>query len=345
MTFKANTQYYNAEAEQQFDSDTIIVLDGDEIVFQCAAACETRGITVINKSNEAEATFKTRTDFKAFVTGLEIPEDFFQIEDTQIAEDPKNAFATVKAKINNYKRQFNTDKVELYLYGGGNFRSNLPLPIKYKSTRADTLKPLLLEPIREYLLKYQGAVLVEGTEVDDMVAQRMYDGVKSGQKIIGVSIDKDALGYVGWLYNPDKMTEPKYLEGFGELYIDDKGKVRGQGRIWTWHQCLIGDSVDVYDPRDIATQLKGKAPRFGEKSSHKILSVCKNDREALAAIKKQYIEWYGEERFTYKCWEGKEHEVDWVDLFQMYFDCVRMRRWKDDLVDVRAMLKRLGVIE
>ena len=50
-------------------------------------------------------------------------------------------------------------------------------------------------------------------------------GLKSKQKIIGVTTDKDACGNTGWLYNRDKMTEPEFIDNtLGLLFLDSKGK-------------------------------------------------------------------------------------------------------------------------
>jgi hypothetical protein len=69
------------------------VLDADEIAYQVAAACEQRGVLVTNTTNEAQAQFKHKTAFKDFTAGIDVPEGHYVLQETQIAEDPKNAFA------------------------------------------------------------------------------------------------------------------------------------------------------------------------------------------------------------------------------------------------------------
>ena len=66
-------------------SKTIAVIDGDEIAFQIAAACEERLIKVTNTTNNESSNFKHRTELKKFLAGLEVPEDFFIVEDVQVA--------------------------------------------------------------------------------------------------------------------------------------------------------------------------------------------------------------------------------------------------------------------
>jgi hypothetical protein len=327
------------------DSDTILVLDGDEIAFKVSAACEQRGILVTNKTNEAQSAFKHRTEFNNFLAGLVIPDGHFEIEDTQIAEPIKNAFATIKAKLNNYKDKFNTEHMEIYLSGKDNFRDHIPLPIQYKSDRKDSLRPLLLKDIRNYLSEFQKAVTVQGAyEVDDVLGMRGYDGYKSGKKIIPFTVDKDALQNSGWLYNPDKMIEPQFIEGLGELSIDDKGKLRGFGRKWLYAQWVLGDSTDCYNPRDIAQQLTGKKPTFGEKAAYKLLAELTTDKDCVKAIQDLYIKWYGKSDVTYKTFKGDERTVDYIEIMQMYLDCARMLRWEGDKVVVREMLTKMGLL-
>lgn len=327
------------------DNDTVLVIDCDEVVFDIASAAEQRGILVTNTTNEAQSTFKHRTELKEFLGGLEVPEGHYTVIDTQVAEPARNAFSTIKSKLFNLKEKFNTDNIELYLGGKGNFRDDLPLPIKYKSGRAETIRPLLLQECRDYLIKYHNAKVIDGRECDDVIAERMYDGFTSGKKIIGVSSDKDQAGQgYGWIYNPNKMEDAQNVSGLGELFLDDKGKVRGWGRKFLYLQFgMIGDPVDTYNPRDIYAQLHGKKPTFGEKAAYKLLVDCKTDKECLIACRDLYIKWYGTERFSYKCWQGNQHEVTYLDVMQLYLDCARMRRWEDDTVLVKDMFNKLKV--
>lgn len=326
-------------------SDVVLVLDGDEIAFQIAAACEQRGVLVTNKTNESQHGFKTRTQLKEFLHGLEVPEDFYSIEDTQIAEDERNAYATVKAKLNNYREKFKTDNIEIYLSGTGNFRDSLLLPHKYKDNRKDSIRPLLLQKVRDYLINYQKAITVNGMEADDMLSIRAYSGHKANQMVIATTVDKDAMGYTGYIFNPDKMEQPQLIDGFGKLYINEKDEVKGYGRVWTYFQILNGDPVDGYKPTDLVEAVKGKKPRFGEKSVYKILGECKTDKDAWQAIYTQFKTWFGEGEFTYTAWNGETVTIDCVDAIQMYFMCAKMLRWEGDFPNARDVLKKLGVIE
>lgn len=324
-------------------SDTILVVDADEVCYEVACACEEKGIIVTNTKNEATATFKTRTQLKNLLVGLDVPEDHFKVEDTQVAEPLKNALSTIKSKLINLKEKFQTDNMELYFSGSNNFRLKLPLPEQYKSNRKDNLRPLLLTDIKDYLIKYHKAVVVDGDEADQMIAQRMWDGYKSKTKIIAVSRDKDARGNLGHLYNPEK-DELIFIDGFGKLEIDDKGKVRGFGRIWLYYQWLMGDwGTDRFCPRQIVKAVTGKSPTFGEKSCYNYLSSATDDKEAVQLVYDKYIEWFGREPFSYIDWEGKTFTGNYLDAMQMILDCARMKRFDGDDVKVTDILTKMGV--
>jgi hypothetical protein len=321
--------------------EVIAAVDGDEIAFVIAAACEKRSIKVVNKINQAEASFKHRTAFKDFMNGIEVPDEHFTVEDVQEADTLANALHSVKVTLDSIKKACGADKLEIYLSGKGNFRDELPLPSKYKSNRKDLIRPLLLEDIKLYLINNHKAKVVQGMEADDMIAMRMYDGFKRDQMIIGVTQDKDACGNQGWLFNPEKMVRPDFISGLGELYIDESGsnaKVRGTGRKWGYLQWLIGDPVDGYKPTEVC------GARYGEKSAYKLLDELTTDKDCIKAVYDQYLKWYpGEVKYT--AWNGEEVVTDAVGMMQLYMECYRMRRFDNDIVDVKAILKSMGIIE
>lgn len=347
MTFKPMGVAPSNEVQEDEDwsnSDVILAIDADEAVYQVAAAVEQRGILVTNKSNEAQSTFKTRTEMNTFLSGLEVPEGFYDIVDTQIAEPIQNACATLKGKIFNLKSKFKTNNIELYFSGKDNFRLALPLPEQYKSNRSKQLRPLLLTDLKEYLIKYHRAIVVQGDEADQMVAQRMWDGYKTGKQIIGISADKDARGNAGWLFNPMK-DEMMFIEGLGQL-TKEGTKVKGYGRLWLYHQLCIGDwQTDHFCPRQIVKAVTGELPKFGETASFKLLSECKTDKEALTVVHDLYLKWFGAEQFSYTAWNGETFTGDYLDAMQMVWDCAFMRRFEGDNVCVRPMLKKMGIIE
>ena len=322
----------------------ILVLDGDSIAFEVAAACEETGIMVTNITNESQTAFKTRTKMKEFLAGLEVPEGHYVIEDTQIAEDKRNAFSTVKSKLQNYRDKFQTENIEIYITGSGNFREDIPLPSRYKSNRDGKRRPLLLNDVKDYLIKYQRAVVVEGDEADALLTQRMYDGFKSGQKIVASNGDKDIRQGSGILHNPN-TDEILHIDGFGDIYLTEQGKMKGHGRKWLYAQILLGDKqTDGFCPRDIAEAAFGKRPAGGDKSFFKELSPTTNDKEAFIVLSNLYKKWFGEEDFTYTAWNGDYVTTNWIGAMQMIWDCAYMRRWEGDKPQVGEIMTKMGII-
>lgn len=314
----------------------LVVFDGDVLCFRIAAACEDRSILATHIASGRTKEFKHRTALKDFIADTKFNYEDFEVVDVRVAEDISFALQTVKHSIKNTLAVCGTDEYEIYLSGSDNFRDLIPLPSKYKGSREDALRPLLLDDIRAYCKNHHSAVGVYGMEADDMLSIRAYDGVKCGRKIIQVTNDKDATQCEGWLLNPDKMETPIYIEGLGRLYRDDKGKVRGEGRKWLYFQWLAGDKVDCYKP----SELSGK--KFGDVAAFNLLNPCSTDEECIAAVAKQYQNWYPAP-LTYTAWDGVEHTKDYIGIAQMYFDAAYMRRWKDDVVDIKSIFNNVGV--
>lgn len=227
------------EEKKERDNSTIIVIDGDEIAYQTAAACEQRGVVITNTQNEKSQGFKNKTEFFKLLKGLDYPADLFTVEETQVAEPPQNAFSTIKKKLYAIRERFNTDNIEIYIGGENNFRDSLPLPVKYKGSRQDMMRPILLDDVKNYLVQYHNAIVVNDIEADDMLSIRSHTGFVNKQKVIAFTQDKDRLATMGWSCCPDRgkeQFEPLYVDGLGELSIDDKKKVRGYGRKWLYFQ-------------------------------------------------------------------------------------------------------------
>jgi hypothetical protein len=366
MTFKpqVNPQFGSVGGESEVkvrDNSTVLVIDGDELAYVHSAAAEKQLLVYTNTTNNFEHGFKNKTEFAKFTAGLTIPEGMFTNELKRVPEPKQNAFSTIKKKLLWLQNKFNTDNIEIYISGVDNFRDFLPLPKhidpaksgRYKGLRDPEAKPLLLADVKEYLIQYWNAQVVDGIEADDKLCMRVYEGYQARQgKVIGLTQDKDRLGNVGYWYDhlndDDGKGVPQLIEGLGKLWLDTSKKTpkyTGYGRKWLYWQWGIGDPVDSYNPRDIATQLGIKLKRFGEKTLFDLLEPLRSDKDCFQAIHDLYVSWYGKDKFKYVSWDDVEHEVDYIDIMQMYMDCARMRRWDGDLIDVRNMLKKMGIIE
>ncbi|QCQ59093.1 putative exodeoxyribonuclease [Rheinheimera phage Barba5S] len=340
--------------------EIVLVVDGDELAFVHAIAAEQKLLMYKNTTNEFEHGFKNKTEFAKFTASLEVPDGFFTTEVRKVAEPKQNAFSTVKKKLLWLQNKFKTENIEIYISGDNNFRDTLPLPKnndptksgQYKGQRDPDSRPILLDDVKEYLIKYWKADVVHGYEADDRLAMRVYDGYKSGQKIIGCTQDKDRLGNMGWWYdhiNDEKGDgEPQFIDGLGEVFVNTSSKTDkpdGYGRKWLYYQWIAGDPVDNYDPRDTANQLGIKLKRFGSKTAVALLAPLQSDKECMQAVHDLYLSWYGKDKFDYVAYDDVVHTVDYIDVMQLYFNCARMLRFEGDKVCVRSMLTKMGITD
>lgn len=329
--------------------EDVLILDADSIAYKAAAANESRSITASHKEKDNVTEWANRTAFRAFLkeNNLTHTEADYLVVDVQEPRHISYGKSLVREIIKGYHTKTGVIAEEIYIGGAENFRDKIPLPLKYKGKRVDTLRPVQLRDIRQFMVVELGAVVVNGEEVDDVGSKRAYAGWKEDKgRVIQVTEDKDALQCSGWLFNPAKMASPVYIQGFGEIHREGTG-VKGTGRLWLYYQALYGDSVDCYHGCDlwkIAGAQEGLKRQFGEVAAYNVLKDCKTDAEAWIALYTQYSTWYPD-KITYTAWDGIEQvDKDCVDIMQMYFDCAFMRRWDNDRINCREVLTKLGVI-
>lgn len=314
----------------------VVVLDGDCLVYRAAAANESRSIRVTHKQTGQITTHAHRTAFKEHIREVFLIDEF-EVEDVQEAEDLSFALHGIKVTIENICKTCNADDYIIYLSGSSNFRDRLPLPTKYKGNRVGNIRPLQLKDCRQYLIHQHNAKLAIDCEADDMLAQMAYLGSKNKEiRYYICTNDKDAYSSDSWLYNWTKMDKPIRIKGLGHLELDDKGKVRGQGRKFLWWQIAAGDPVDFFKP----SELSGK--KFGDISAYKLLKDLKTDRECVEALIKLYKSWYSP-TITYTAWDGVEHTKCPLDMLDMYAACAHMRRWEGDVFEIRKVMANLGI--
>ncbi|MEE8113772.1 MAG: hypothetical protein V3T23_05405 [Nitrososphaerales archaeon] len=107
-------------------------------------------------------------------------------------------------------------------------RSNFRKDINpdYKSNRKDTLKPILLNPLEDYVREHHDSITMPNIEADDML------GILQTDDTIIVTQDKDLLTVAGMNYN--HITKEKR-----KIAKDDADH-------WFYMQILMGDRVDGY---------------------------------------------------------------------------------------------------
>ena len=110
---------------------------------------------------------------------------------------------------------------------------------EYQATRRNE-KPSQLENIRLHMANKYKAIMHYHQEADDGLAQALYSDPLNN---VLVSKDKDLLMCPGKHLNWDTL-ELFDVTADGTLYINDKGNVKGTGRLFLWFQMLAGDTAD-----------------------------------------------------------------------------------------------------
>lgn len=246
-------------------------------------------------------------------------------------------------KIKEVNKLLGVTSYKCYTGKGDVFRHEIATLLPYKGQREDMLKPLLIDRMKQYTVDAHNGEIVTGIEADDAVATAVYEGYlawKSGgrkdeDRVIGVAVDKDSYGCTGWWFNPAKDKEPRLVEGFGKLELNEKGEVKGFGRMWLYLQIAAGDPTDNYKSNAFSKV------SYAIKGAYNDLRDCKTDKEAWAKLVEIFKRLYPEKITVDGC-KGAV-EIDWLHVMQEMTDMAHMRRWKDDRIVVKDVLTKLGV--
>lgn len=144
-------------------------------------------------------------------------------------EPVENALHSVKVFIDKIVTRLEADHYILFLTGKDNFRNDIATIQPYKGNRAKNRKPEHYQAIRDYAIKYHGAVVVDGAEADDALGIFLTTPDNENVRIVA-SIDKDLNGVPGLHYNWNNDTE----------YMVSKD----QALYFFLDQIITGDSTD-----------------------------------------------------------------------------------------------------
>ena len=217
------------------------------------------------------------------------------IESLVESEPIEHCLFTVKQMINNICKEAGCGSYMGYLTGSNNFRDTIDTIQPYKGNRVGSNRPLWYDEIREYLIKNQNGIVVDGYEADDAMAMEQ---MKDPDTTIICTKDKDLWMVPGWKYNFGK--EPK------KFFVDPI-----EGMRWFYTQLLIGDATDNImgcGVREIKVYQSGakKGRQYntrsgvGEKEAELILMTCHNERDMYEAV--------------LECYE--DYELDQYDLLE-----------------------------
>ena len=298
--------------------DKVLIYDADILSYKIASVTEFKYLYTSPEGDEYKV--KSKKSFKAYCeeNGLDI--DSFTVENVQIAEPVSHAIKSMNDSVAKVMEYCGCNKVEFYIGGSGNFRNDAPLPTQYKTNRKETVRPIHLTALKDYLIKYKGAKKVCTEEADDVVQNRMRTLSKQGVRCVLYSNDKDCLANVDYPllnYNPDKEDIIISKHGVGTLI--DRGKdTKGTGLKWLMAQSLLGDEIDGYTPKVFFKK------RYADKGFYKDFNDCKTEIEVLekfVEVAKRLVP----DKVSYTSFTGQLMELNRKELFSMYFTMNKMR--------------------
>jgi len=323
------------------------IIDLDYVKYASASVGEKRSIIVTHKSSGREKEFNTRTEFygrdKAKSGGWlgelnskrdsPFSVDEFEIVDQQIAEPIDHVLQIAKTQVEGDLKRLGTKKYKAFLGKGDSFRVELSTLKKYKDNRKDMLRPLHMDAVTEYLERKFKAEVVTDIEADDRCVIEAYNNPNA----VIQGLDKDYYGQPVKFFNvnrPDEGTQD--CNQFGSLWLDDKGDVRGIGRMHLYWQMASNDTSDNY-AANCFSDIK-----WAGKSAYKSLVEAKTDTEAWEKLKGIFQYLYPEEK-TVLGWRNDPINLTWDYVLNEMFVMARMLRFEGENLNAYDVMDKLGV--
>ena len=203
------------------------------------------------------------------------------------------------------------------------FRSAHTQPYKH----GRTAKPLLLEYVKEYLVrKYKSKlIVVDGIEDDDIVVSILWSdwvkskGTHSDLNTVGTFIDKDLKQVPCWHYDFDNPQN-------GLVRITEE-----QSHYNFATQLLIGDIVDSIPSLPALDEVLAKewgirkTKGLGKKTAEAVLDA-RPPQGMYQRVSEAYRAFYGPEKVPFTSFRGEVFEWDWLDHLNERFQLLRLRR-------------------
>lgn len=225
-------------------------------------------------------------DFLAYMVSYEKPDDPKDFDDMK-----HNAEEVVE----NLRLLAAAEHVHMHLTPkesnkGG--RYDIAMLKQYQGNREDKAKPRYLHIMRTWLAERYPGTLHLLCEADDGMSSSQYAAISKGEADLSVIVtkDKDLRMVPGWHLNWDTGSLHYQADEFGELVLDEKGKIKGYGRKFFWAQMLMGDTADnisgipVLAPSICALKLPTAAYSKARDSGD-----AKKEAKAFAAIKPKKV--------------------------------------------------------
>lgn len=323
------------------------IIDLDYVKYASASVGEKRSIIVTHKSSGREKEFNTRTEFygrdKAKTGGWlgelnskrdsPFTVDEFEITDQQIAEPIDHVLQIAKTQVEGDLKRLGTNKYKAFLGKGDSFRVELSTLKKYKDNRKDMLRPLHMDAVTEYLERKFKAEIVTDIEADDRCVIEAYNNPNA----VIQGLDKDYYSAPVKFFNVNRPDEGvQDCNQFGSLWLDDKGDVRGIGRMHLYWQVASNDTSDNY-AANCFSDIK-----WAGKSAYKSLVEAKTDTEAWEKLKGIFQYLYPEEK-TVLGWRNDPINLTWDYVLNEMFVMARMLRFEGDNLNAYDVMDKLGV--
>lgn len=324
------------------------IIDLDYVKYASASVGEKRSIIVTHKSSGREKEFNTRTEFygrdKAKTGGWlgdlnskrdsPFAVDEFEIVDQQIAEPIDHVLQIAKTQVEGDLKRLGTNKYKAFLGKGDSFRVELSTLKKYKDNRKDMLRPLHMDAVTEYLERKFKAEIVTDIEADDRCVIEAYNNPNA----VIQGLDKDYYSAPVKFFNVNRPDEGiQDCNQFGSLWLDDKGDVRGIGRMHLYWQMASNDTSDNY-AANCFSEIK-----WAGKSAYKSLVEAKTDTEAWEKLKGIFQYLYPEEK-TVLGWRNDPINITWDYVLNEMFVMARMLRFEGENLNAYDVMDKLGVI-
>ena len=350
-----------------------LVFDVDFIIFEAVSVAQEVFITATHKPTGYVQEFKNRTELwghhgKKIGGWIGVQNEmsgntYYKAEDFDVVDGVRprpfkvvtepdsppqylspedGAKNIIDGRIKSICSKLNATEYIGYTGTGEVFRHKAATLLPYKGHREDLITPLLLKDMKKYVQDKHNCKLVTDIEADDAVSIATIEGYKKWKKsgndediLIAVAVDKDAKQTEGWHFNPDKDESPRLIEGFGKLWLTEKGDVDGCGRMWLYYQIAVGDTTDNYKS-NCFSKIK-----FASKGGYDALKDCTNDKEAFKALVEVFKKLYPEPIEVEGC-KGKI-TIDWLHVMQEMATMAMMLRHPEDKIDIKAALTKLGI--
>lgn len=295
---------------------SILALDGDSLVYKACGIAEKTvyDILPLDKEELAEdyedykpyiiETFRYVADYQKWLKeNGKKKEDFLRKPRIEL-QPLAYALQIVGSMLGEIINAVGMEQVVIFIGGDNNFREAEAVMKGYKETRKKKPKPQYYKQCREYMVRSWNAIMVDGEEADDAVAQLYTSCMLDDQFCVIATIDKDLNTVQGWKYNYDTKAF-HYTTVWEASYTFYK-------------QLLMGDRND-----DIAG-----VPGIGVKTAEKILASLNSEEEMYRAALEQYQKAFKVEETT--------HNKKFVDkvgekILRENANLLHMRRYKGEI--------------